>query len=228
VDTTALAAVFVILAGYTAFSFRRLENLASDSESWIREHYADESGIQVEMLVQVLTAALPEVFDVYFRLEPPPEQAPLTAAQLRTAAGVLTAKADEAGFRGQQLVTEPVVKAVVPYVVGSLTRIGSSIVLLGPVQEALLTMTCYSADLRSLRRRARSLELMQAAAAIVALVLVLAIGALLMGIRFADPPHVAALGAVAVVPLAAIAEVRRFRFRSELAVRPPAAALLLP
>jgi hypothetical protein len=226
VDSNLLAAIVVVISAYAAFCFRVFDKFGEDGEALLIAHYGSQAGQQQAILEQVLAVTLPELMDLYLRLEVAPDASPLTAPQLRSASTKLRASPDEEGLYGHELVTTPTLKFVTPRVVQSLPRLSAALVSLDPVIEGLLGLRCYSVDLDRERSRIDNVVRMYALQAIICGIWLAALLASAVAVVPAGPALTLAIGMLLTLPGGLMVELSRYRVKRRLRVRPSAANLM--
>lgn len=128
----------------------------SVDERLVSRQAAQESRL-ADALVLIFRAAIPEMFLLY--LGRYAEKTPLfSSASLTRAAKEMDEDEDLRDLRARQLVTEPLVKALIPQVLDTLPTLAPSVALQQSVIEAILTLRCYAGVLGQAERRATVLS----------------------------------------------------------------------
>lgn len=154
-----------IALAFTILSYRRWMTTEDEGEALIPGYFQRVASRQSTTMELIVGAALPGVVAAYFDLVPF-EEAALSSDELHTAATAMAADPSVADFRHRELVTRPVLAALVPLIQGALPRVIPSVLFLPHVVAALYDMPNHAPEVEGFRARLR----MQSRACLVQLV----------------------------------------------------------
>jgi hypothetical protein len=154
-----LAAVLVVIAiGWLGYVVKQWREEPERWETWLGTYFDSQSTRQGELLQQVLSGTLPDLFGLYFSLRPPSEL-PVDPDVLGTAAVEIRAEAYAGPQRSRDLIVRPLVNEFQVRLIDAMPELTQSLVTLPPMIEYLMTLGCYSEDLERYRQRLRLVRL---------------------------------------------------------------------
>lgn len=139
--------------GWLAHCYRQWDGFPESAEGWIRRHDEDRSSNQSALLRSVLSFTLPDLVQVYLRIEPAEDDPVLDRDALRSVVASIDAEPAIHDVRIREEVTKPLLTDLASRIVDRLPRVVPEVIVQPEVLEGVQALGCYAVDVANFRRR---------------------------------------------------------------------------